>query len=214
MESYNATPWLDLYNQVLPTVNAMLAVPITRDAIKTTVLAKLYGMGIGLLAIRLKVDVTTAKQISDAVIGAVPGLRGLGRMLKETTGKGLPVRTWGGREYFCEHPKMVDGQMRDFHYKMINVLIQASAADDLKECILWFWRHAPRKYKLILTVHDELVVSAPAGEIHKSMALLKKAMNHVKFDVPMLSEGKYGPNMASLVEYDKKGVDVYAGKSA
>ena len=214
MESYNATPWLDLYNQVLPTVNAMLAVPITRDAIKTTVLAKLYGMGIGLLAIRLKVDVTTAKQISDAVIGAVPGLRGLGRMLKETTGKGLPVRTWGGREYFCEPPKMVDGQMRDFHYKMINVLIQASAADDLKECILWFWRHAPRKYKLILTVHDELVVSAPAGEIHKAMALLKKAMNHVKFDVPMLSEGKYGPNMASLVEYDKKGVDVYAGKSA
>jgi DNA polymerase I-like protein with 3'-5' exonuclease and polymerase domains len=234
MEAYNKSPWLDLYNEVLPKVNAILGggvhskviddpdlgtykaviTPVTRDAIKTTVLAKLYGMGVGLLAMRLKVDVTTAKQISDAVIGAVPGLRGLARMLKETTGKGLPVKTWGGREYFCEPPKMIDGQMRDFHYKMINVLIQASAADDLKECILWFWRHAPRKYKLILTVHDELVVSAPAGEMHKAMALLKKAMNHVKFDVPMLSEGKYGPNMASLVDYDKKGVDVYAGKSA
>lgn len=212
-EAYNASPWLDLYNQVLPVVNSMLPAPISRDAIKTTVLAKLYGMGVGLLAERLKVDDTTAKSISDAVLSAVPGLRTLARALKDQVAKHLPIRTWGGRLYYCEESKLVDGRMRDFAYKMINVLIQASAADDLKECILWFWRNAPIKYKLLLAVHDELVVSAPKGEMHEAMALLKQAMDHVKFDVPMLSEGKYGPNMASLVDYDKKGVDVYAGKN-
>lgn len=214
LKAYHENPWLDLYNQVLPEVNTMLTSPITRDDVKTTVLAKLYGMGVGLLAMRLKVDVSTARAISDAVLAAVPGLRVLTRMLKEQVAAGKPIRTWGGREYFCEPPRMVEGEMRDFTYKMINVLIQASAADDIKECILWWWRHAPRKYKLLLTVHDELVVSAPKAEMHKAMRLLKRAMNHVEFDVPMLSEGKYGPNLATLGPYDKKGVNVYEERKA
>lgn len=214
LKAYNVNPWLDLYNEVLPKVNALLVVPITRDDIKTTVLAKLYGMGVGLLATRLRVDVATAKSISDAVVAAVPGLKHLLSALKEHTSKGLPIRTWGGREYFLEPPKMVKGELRNMSYKLLNDLIQPSAADDLKECILWWWRHAPRKWHLLLTVHDELVVSAPAADLHRAMALLKRAMNHVVFDVPMLSEGKYGPNMATLEPYDKKGVDVWNERKA
>lgn len=226
-KAYLENPWLDLYNMVLPDVNATLerakVPPVDRTTIKQVVLAKLYGMGIGLLAERLHIDVTTAKTISDAVVLTVPGLRVLTRMLKEVTGQGKPVVTWGGREYYCEPPRLINGQMRDFAYKMINVLIQASAADDLKECILWFWRNAPRRFKLLLTVHDELVVSAPIAEMALAMEWLRRAMEHVgiqvpdsdlsseqeTFDVPMLSEGKVGPNMASLVDYDKKGKIVY-----
>jgi len=227
LKAYLEDPWLDLYNMVLPTVNATLEIakvsPVDRTTIKQVVLAKLYGMGIGLLAERLHIDVTTAKTISDAVIAAVPGLRVLTRMLKEITGQGKPITTWGGREYYCEPPNLVDGQMRDFAYKMINVLIQASAADDLKECILWFWRNAPRRFKLLLTVHDELVASASIREMALAMEWLRRAMDHVgiqvpeedlseeqeTFDVPMLSEGKVGLNLASLVDYDKKGKIVY-----
>jgi len=205
LEAYNADPWLDVYNLVLPKVNALLETPVVRDTIKTVVLAKLYGMGIGLVAVRLKVDVTTAQKISDAVISALPGLKSLSRALRDQIGKGLPIRTWGGREYYCEPARIVDGRMRTFEYKMINALIQASAADDLKECILWWWRKVPKKFRMLLTVHDELVASVPTADVHRGMELLKKAVNHVKFDVPMLSEGKTGPNMASLADYDKRG---------
>jgi DNA polymerase I-like protein with 3'-5' exonuclease and polymerase domains len=222
LQKYLEDPWFDVHALIKTRVDALVCREVPRDPVKRLVFSTVYGMGkegAARLAPEYHMTVVELIQIGDAVKKAVPGLADLQKRLKEHTRKGLPIITWGGREYYVEPPRLKkdkkgEVRMHTFEYKLPNDLIQASAADDLKECILWFWRHAPRKYKLILTVHDELVVSAPAGEMHKAMAMLKKAMNHVKFDVPMLSEGKYGPNMASLVDYDKKGVDVYAGKSA
>ena len=119
----------------------------------------------------------------------------------------LPIRTWGGREYYCEPPMIINGRVTTFDYKMVNVLVQGSSADCTKEAVIRF--HATRrspKWRILLQVHDEIVLSAPKAEFPEAMETLRLAMESVKLDVPMLSEGSYSAfNWSQMKDYDKKG---------
>lgn len=52
--------------------------------------------------------------------------------------------------------------------------------------------------KLLLTVHDELLLSAPKKEWKRYMETLRVSMNAAEIDVPMLSDGEMGYNWASM----------------
>jgi DNA polymerase I-like protein with 3'-5' exonuclease and polymerase domains len=142
--------------------------------------------------------------------------------------------TWGGRRYFCE-PKMTimkrpkDGQGNEygeavpteitFEYKMVNALIQGSAADCTKEAIIRYDRELKRlgitTHYLILLVHDELVVSMPKAELAWGIQLLRRCMESVSeetgrgpepFEVKILSEGVFSTeNWGAMKPYDTKG---------
>jgi hypothetical protein len=46
----------------------------------------------------------------------------------------------------------------------------------------------------------------PSDEFESGMEVLRTAMEHVKFSVPMLSEGKVSAtNWSELIQFDKKG---------
>jgi DNA polymerase I-like protein with 3'-5' exonuclease and polymerase domains len=125
---------------------------------------------------------------------------------------GIPIRTWGGREYYCEKPKLVDGRVREFDYKLVNILVQGSAADCTKEAIIRFdaaCKNLGRQERwfTLLNVHDQITVSAPVGEMAEAMEVLRVAMESVEFDVKILSEGAVSTtNWAELKDYDKKGI--------
>jgi len=140
-----------------------------------------------------------------------PGLKAMYKDMKLRAAMKQPVRTWGGREYYCEEPKLIQGRIRQFDYKLVNVLIQGSAADCTKEAIirlddalteaglqdLWF---------LILNVHDQLTASVPIKDEVSAMELLRVCMEGIEFEVPMLTEGSTSlTNWAELKDYDKKG---------
>jgi DNA polymerase I-like protein with 3'-5' exonuclease and polymerase domains len=108
---------------------------------------------------------------------------------------GFPVRTWGGRVYQPEAPRLVDGRLRRWDYKALNVVVQGGSADLTKAAMIEYAAVAGPA-PMILTVHDEIVVTAPADEDEQAaaMARLRDAMNVDRLDVPMRSEGYVGPN--------------------
>ena len=102
-----------------------------------------------------------------------------------------PMRTWGGRVYYAEPSKMVDGLPRDYSYKLVNYLIQGSSADITKQAMIDYHERKGES-RLLLNVHDELIITAPKAAWKTEMAVLRTAMNGIPLDAPLLSNGEVG----------------------
>lgn len=210
MDRYNAEPWVDFHDYAKAEL-ALRGLHYERKPVKNTNLGLIYGMGVGKLADKNGMTVEAAKDLQTAVLALYPGLEAMRKDMKRRAQLNEPIRTWGGREYYCEPPRLVEGRWRTFDYKLVNILIQGSAADCTKEAILALDAAIERRDKrgawfLILNVHDQLTMSVPTKDRDAAMAVLRECMEGVAFDVPMLSEGAWSPtSWGSLTDYDKKG---------
>lgn len=176
-----------------------------RDSAKTTVFGAFYGQGLkGLMeALKLReLDKPVGQLIHKALHRAVPSIRELSDQLKELSKQGLPIRTWGGRLYYCEEPKYVEKFGRDmtFEYKLISYLIQGSGADVMKEALVRYDQHPKRTEELIVTVYDEVNINLPKSKagIKQEMTVLRDCMQSVEVDLPMLSDGEFGESWGRL----------------
>lgn len=210
MDTYNENPWIDFHDYAKEELE-QFGLFYERKPVKNTNLGLIYGMGAPKLAVKNDMSVQEADVLKKAILKLYPGLAEMYKDMKRRAKAQEPVRTWGGRVYYCEAPRMVEGRLRHFDYKLVNVLIQGSAADCTKEAII---RFDDRKrelgkthWKLILSVHDQLTASVPKRDKAAAMELLRECMESVEFDVPMLSEGAVSEtNWNDLIDYDKKGV--------
>lgn len=214
LDGYIKDQWSDAHELVMHLINERSNAGLDRDKAKAVNFGLIYGMGIGKLAISLGSTVDEAKEIKNTHLGTFPNLKAMFSEMRRRARAGEPIRTWGGREYYCEEPVWKDGRMYTFDYKMVNVLIQGSAADCTKEAIIRYMECKPKHHKCYLTVHDEFLTSIPKRELKSGMKILKECMESVVFKIPMLSDGKWSPNnWADLRTYDKKGKIVYAKKT-
>lgn len=211
METYVDNPWIDFHDYAKEELE-QYGLFYERKPVKNTNLGLIYGMGAPKLAVKNDMSVEESDLLKKAILKLYPGLAEMYKDMKRRAKADEPIRTWGGREYYCEKPKIIQGRLRHFDYKLVNVLIQGSAADCTKEAIIR-WDDAVTQlgkqdtWFLILTVHDQLTASVPKKDRDAAMALLKKCMESVEFDVPMLSEGAVSEtNWNDLIDYDKKGV--------
>lgn len=205
-QMYIDDPWVDFHDQAMTELKKV-GLTLTRKVVKTFNLGTIYGQGIGLLAEKSGLDYETAKGVKTALQNLYPGLKEIYREARLRAATNTPIRTWGGREYHVEPPKIINGKFQQFDYKLPNCLIQGSAADSNKESLIRFCERKRPSWKVILTIHDEIVVSVPRKERRKAMLTLKQAMEVEDFDVPMLSEGKYSSeNFHALKDWDKRGV--------
>lgn len=199
-EAYRANPNLDPHTMAQELMASIVGLTYARPEVKITGFSIIYGTGATGLSGQLGRSIGEAAQIKAAYLAAMPGVRDLQDDVKSRGKSGQSIRTWGGRIYYAEAPKVIDGRLRDFAYKLLNYLVQGSAADQTKESIA-DWEDSRNWYDVFLaTVHDELNISAPKEYAKESMATLKKAMEKDRLDVPMLSEGFYGENWHDLVE--------------
>ena len=78
----------------------------------------------------------------------------------------------------------------------MNMPIQGTAADIIKIAMVRVYRRLKAEGlqgKLILQVHDELIVECPAGEAQRVRDLVAEEMTHaVSLDVPMEVDAKVG----------------------
>jgi DNA polymerase I-like protein with 3'-5' exonuclease and polymerase domains len=179
-DRYLEDPHLDFHDMALE-----------RKPIKNLGFGILYGQGLGLTAERMEADVKTAKLIRDVYFTMLPGIRTLQQELMARGAANEPIRTWGGRVYYVEPSKYVEskGRIIDFAYKLLNLLIQGSAADCTKESMI---RADDAGVDQRLQVHDELLAMAQRGDASKrTMKRLREAMETAEFDVPMLSSAKW-----------------------
>lgn len=173
-------------------------ISLSRKYVKITGFGIMYGRGIPNLSAALGVTLEEGKRTRDAYFEALPEVEDLSKACRRRGRSGQAIRTWGGRLYYREpHPE------RDLSYKLMNYLIQGSAADQTKESTIdWEETKTDPDAYLIADVHDEMNISAPAENAAQCMKDLRLSMNRDRFDVPFESEGYAGPNWADIKEYE------------
>ena len=205
MDKYLENPWIDFHDYAKAELEKMGKF-YDRKPVKNTNLGLIYGMGVGKLAAKNDMTVEESGELKKAILQLYPGLKEMYKDMKVRAKSKTPIRTWGGREYYCEEPKLIDGRIREFDYKLVNVLIQGSAADCTKEAIIRYHAAKHPEAKIILNVHDQVTVSVPKKILKTEMEVLRQCMESVEFDVPILSEGAISStNWDELQDYDKKG---------
>lgn len=194
MEAYRDNPALDPHQMAREMIADLTGIEYPRKDVKITGFSIIYGSGVPSLAEQLGRPREEADAIKTAYLRALPGVKMLQQNVSSRGRSGKSIRTWGGREYYVEPPAIINGRKMDFSYKLLNYLIQGSAADQTKECLCtWDDRKAPDDV-FLATVHDEINASAPEEDWQTSMRVLRECMDQDLFDTPMRSEGFVGPN--------------------
>lgn len=198
-DMYTKDPAADVHQFIADMVCAS-GTPILRRQAKTILFLTFYGGGVANLAGQLNVPFEEAKALKAAFLKVFPGLTQINREMKNRAANSKPLRTLGGRLYLVEPPKVVNGQLRTFDYKMLNLLIQGSSADMTKEAMVRY--DSNKKHgRILLNIHDELIVMVPIAHVREEMQILKDAMESIALDVPILSGGEVGNVWQTMTEY-------------
>lgn len=206
-EAYHENPKLDVHQKVADDIKAL--VPDTQlDRTKTKIInfRTIYGSGATGLSKSLMCSIEEAKRFKAQHGKALPGIKILSDEIARIVRRGDPIRTWGGRVYYPEPPKFSEkfGRTMDFEYKLINYLVQGSAADLTKQAIIDWYDNPDRSpdSRFLVTVYDELDLSVPAHCAISEMNILKQTMEAPRLSVPMLSSGKWGLSWGSVEKFD------------
>lgn len=201
--AYQENPRLDVHDHVRSLIDDICGLSYHRTQVKITNFRRIYGGGAPATAGALGVSIDQAKTLLAAHGKALPGVKMLDKQIKELSRSGEPITTWGGRQYYVEPPKFDKkyGRNMTYEYKLLNYLIQGSAADVTKQAIINYDSHSDKRGRFLVTVYDEINVSAPKPAHKQEMAVLKEAMEDIPMDVAMLSDGKTGPNWGALTKY-------------
>lgn len=197
MEIYQNDPTADFHQVASALILQYTGLSVPRKMCKIVGFSLLYGSGVTKLAQQLGVDYNTAAQIKKAYFKAIPGLQAFVDQFDTRT----QVKTWGGRVLPVEEPKLFKGSWWTFNYKLCNYLIQGSAADQTKEAIVRYDQYKHHG-NILMTVHDELVITVPRERLKTEVTILRAAMeDQPGWDVPFKSEVKYGEDWHNLEKY-------------
>jgi len=109
----------------------------------------------------------------------------------------------GRRRYFpnLAHPANVQIRNRE-EREAINAPIQGTAADIMKIAMIQLHAALAKSKlnaKMLLQVHDELVLEVPVDELKPTVKLVSSVMaNAYKLDIPLLTEARSGVNWGSM----------------
>jgi DNA polymerase I-like protein with 3'-5' exonuclease and polymerase domains len=198
LQMYNDDPDMCPHEYVRDAIIEMFDIPMEKSGAKTLNFQGLYGGGIPALMKKLDCSNAQAKKFKKYHNEVLPGKEALNATIKELINEGEPIRTWGNRAYFVEPPRVVNGRMQSFLYKLINYLCQGSAADITKEAIIRWYEHPEREARFLVTVYDEINVSAKKREAEHQMKVLKESMESIELDLKMTSSGKMGLRWGAL----------------
>lgn len=196
--AYVENPELDPHAFVGERFKEAAGQDFTRTQVKVMNFQSIYGGGVSALSNKLRVSNAEAKQVKAFHDKALPGRKILNDEIVRLARGGEPIRTWGGRLYYVEEPRIVNGRRQTYEYKLINYEVQGSASELTKQAIIDWYNHTDRAARFLVTVYDEINISAPIEVADAQMALLREVMNAPRIDVPMLSSGKRGPNWGDL----------------
>ncbi len=198
LTAYQCDPNLDPHEWVGRKIARLMGQVLERTPVKTLNFLGLYGGGAPAAAKKLNCSLREAKDFKAFHDRALPGRKQLNDTIHELLMEGEPMRTWGGRIYYAEPPKIIGGRMRNFEYKMINYLCQGSAADITKEALIRWTEDDRVEARFLVTVYDEINASTPEKDRMRQMSLLKEHMESIELDLDMLSSGKFGPCWGEL----------------
>ena len=170
-----------------------------RRAAKAINFGLIYGMSAFGLAKQIDVDRTAAQTYMDRYFARYPGVA---RYMEETRAQakehGYVETVFGRRLWLPDIRSSNVGRRQGAERAAINAPMQGTAADLIKLAMIavqgWLDQEALHT-RLILQVHDELVLEVPDGELDRVKHALPPLMAGVaKLAVPLLAEVGDGPN--------------------
>ena len=162
-----------------------------------------YGMGAGRAAREMGVSLAQAEDYIAGYFARYPGVRQfIERTIATARERGFVTTVLGRRRYFPELGAR-DPAVRQFAERAaVNTPIQGSAADLIKLAMLEVSRRlraAGLGARLLLQVHDELVLEAPEAEVARVVDLVRAAMEGVwPLRVPLRVDVHSGANWAEV----------------
>jgi DNA polymerase-1 len=168
----------------------------------------IYGISDFGLARDTGVSRKEAKQYIEKYLSSYPGVR---RYMEDIVNFGIEhgyVETILKRRRYLPDLKARNKMVQSFARRMaLNTPIQGSSADIIKLAMINIYEELQARQlqaRLVLQVHDDLILEVPRQEVEQVVALLKDKMEHAcTLKVPLEVSVKVGPNW-----YDMEPVDV------
>jgi len=112
----------------------------------------------------------------------------------------------GRRRYFPNLSSQTNANLRNREEReAINAPIQGTAADIIKLAMIHLAAALPPsglQARLLLQVHDELILEVPESELSQTAALVQQVMeNAYPLSIPLATEAKVGANWGNLIPY-------------
>jgi DNA polymerase-1 len=184
----------EIFAVALPEVTAE-----QRRYIKAVNFGLIYGMGAFGLAQQLGIERAAAQLFIDKYFQRYPGVAEYMQATREFAREHGYVETVFGRRLWLPDIKAAGGPRRaGAERAAINAPMQGTAADLVKLAMIevqaWLDRERLAT-KLVLQVHDELVLEVPESELARVMAELPQRMTAVaELSVPLVVDVGAGPN--------------------
>ena len=171
--------------------------PLMRRNAKAVNFGIVYGISEFSLSQDIGVSRKEARAYIDSYLANYEGVRDYMKNVVEQAKADGFVKTLFGRKRLLPELKSSNFQMRSFAERCaLNSPIQGTAADIIKLAMLRVdtaLRKANCGAKLLLQVHDELIVECPYREAERVRRIVADEMQHVmQLSVPLLAEAKTG----------------------
>ena len=159
----------------------------------------IYGISAFGLSQRMGLSRKDSKEFIETYFATYPGIK---EYMEKTIAQGREqgyVETIFGRKRYLPDINSRNANLRSFNERnAINAPLQGSAADIIKIAMINLHKRMQEmrlKSKLILQVHDELVLDVVPEELELLSGLVKETMeNVVELKVPLIAECGYGKN--------------------
>jgi len=164
----------------------------------------IYGMSAFGLTRTTELTLAESQDFVEAYFKQFPGVKKyLDGIRKEATQNGYVETMLGRRRYFPNLKGSVNQVVRAREEReAINAPIQGTAADIMKIAMIKIppaLAKAGLHGRMLLQVHDELVVECPSSELDELVRVVRKIMeNAYKLDIPLTTEARSGTNWDEL----------------
>jgi len=164
----------------------------------------IYGMSAFGLTRSTDLTLSEADRFVKAYFEKFPGIKGyLDGIKKQAASQGYVETLLGRRRYFPALQSRTNPQIKNREEReAINAPIQGTAADIMKIAMLKIppaLKKAKLKAKMLLQVHDEIVLECPKSELEKTAKVVKETMaNAHPLSIPLSTEARYGVNWGEM----------------
>lgn len=173
--------------------------PTMRRHAKAVNFGIVYGVGEFSLAKSLGITRKAAKHYIESYLDKYAGVREYMKAVVEKAKADGFVATLLGRRRAMPELNAANRNLRAFGERVaLNAPIQGSAADIIKIAMLRVYKRLEKDVpaaKIVLQIHDELIVEAPESEAEKVKQLLSEEMSAAfPLSVPLVAEATAGAN--------------------
>ena len=173
--------------------------PEERTSAKAVNFGIVYGISDFGLSEQLGVSMKQAKEYIESYLRKYNGIKKFMEQTKEEAKEKGYVTTMFGRRRYLPELQSQNFMIRQFGARAaINMPIQGTAADIMKLAMIEVQKRLEKenlKSKIVLQIHDELLLEVPMEEEEKVKELLKSSMeNVVKLLVPLIADVSAGSN--------------------